>query len=68
MFLTLTLLLTAPQGCIDTKRECRACTTTDGKQRCSNAGIACQPLTRICRPKNETAAAERPKTPKPYQR
>jgi len=64
MFLTLALLLAAPQGCVDTKRECRACTMTDGKQRCSNPGIACQPLTRICRPKNDMAAAERPKTPK----
>jgi hypothetical protein len=65
MFLTFALLLAAPQGCIDTKRECRACTTADGKQRCSNPGIACQPLTRICRPKGDMTAAERPKAAKP---
>jgi len=65
MFLTFALLLAAPQGCIDTKRECRACTITDGKQRCSNPGIACQPLTRICRPKSDMTVAERPKAAKP---
>jgi hypothetical protein len=65
MFLTFTLLLAAPPGCIDTKRECRACTITDGKQRCSNPGIACQPLARICRPKGDMTAAEWPKPAKP---
>lgn len=68
MFLMLALLLTAPQGCTDTKRECRACTTTDGKQHCSNPGIACQPLTRICRPRHDVVAAERPKTMRPTHR
>jgi hypothetical protein len=68
MVLMLALLLAAPQGCIDTRRECRACTTTDGKQRCSNPGIACQPLTRLCRPNTDMAAAERPKTAKPDNR
>lgn len=68
MFLTLSLLLAAPQGCIDEKQECRACTTTKGKQHCSNPGIACQPLVRICRPKHDMAAAERRKPPKPEHR
>jgi hypothetical protein len=68
MVLMLALLLAAPQECVDTRRECRACTTTDGKQRCSNPGIACQPLTRLCRPNADRAAAEHSKTAKPDHR
>lgn len=64
MFLTVALLLATPQGCIDTKTECRACTVTDGKRQCSTPGIACQPLERICRPKNDLTAAQRPKSAK----
>ncbi|MBB5728918.1 hypothetical protein [Sphingomonas prati] len=65
MLLTLALMLATPQLCTEVKRECRACTTVDGKRTCSNVGTACQPSTRICRPKATATPADRPKTTKP---
>ena len=51
MLLSLMMLLSAPAGCIDVKQQCRACVIREGKQRCSNIGIACQPSLRVCKPK-----------------
>ena len=54
--LTILALALAPipapsRACADVKRECRTCTASNGKRRCSTAGIACQPSIRICRAK-----------------
>ncbi|MFD1949326.1 hypothetical protein ACFSGX_00920 [Sphingomonas arantia] len=65
MLLTLALMLAAPQLCTDIKRECRACTTVAGRRTCSNIGTACQPSTRICRPKETATPVDRPKAAKP---
>ncbi|MBM7406744.1 MULTISPECIES: hypothetical protein [Sphingomonas] len=42
-------LLASPQSCVEVQQQCRACTTVAGRQQCSNIGIACQPVRRICR-------------------
>ncbi|RXZ35021.1 hypothetical protein EO081_05065 [Sphingomonas desiccabilis] len=42
-------LLAGPQSCIEVQQQCRACATGAGRQQCSNIGIACQPVRRICR-------------------
>jgi phosphoribosyl 1,2-cyclic phosphodiesterase len=60
MLMIVALALASSPACVDVKRECRACTTANGKQRCSNAGIACQPLKRICRPKTEAISPDQP--------
>lgn len=62
MLLTLVMLLAAPEGCVDVKQQCRACTASDSKQRCSNIGIACQPTRRICQPKVAILVSDRLKT------
>jgi hypothetical protein len=43
-------LLAGPQSCTEVQQQCRACTIVAGRQQCSNIGIACQPVKRICRP------------------
>ena len=55
MLMAFALLFAASQACTDVRQQCRACTVRVGKQICSNIGIACQPLVRVCRP--ESAAA-----------
>ncbi len=68
MLATLALLLVSPQRCTDIKRECRACTAASGKQRCSNIGIACQPVARLCHPKDAKTPVGRPRAAKPRER
>jgi hypothetical protein len=41
--------LAGPQSCTEVQQQCRACTVAAGRQQCSNIGIACQPVKRICR-------------------
>lgn len=59
MLVMMALMLASPQGCTDVKRECRACMAADGQRRCSNIGIACQPVVRICRGKDRKVSAGR---------
>ena len=40
VLVTLALRLAGPQSCNETRQDCRACSTIDGKRRCSNVGIA----------------------------
>ena len=68
MLLTLVILLAAPEGCVDVKQQCRACTFSAGKQRCSNIGIACQPSRRICQPKGAIPVSDRSKVMKVHVR
>jgi hypothetical protein len=65
MLITLALMLAAPQGCTEVKQQCRACASSDGKQRCSNIGIACQPSLRVCRPKEDRMRGKGSKTAVP---
>ncbi len=50
----LTLLALAAQNATELldvfQKACRVCTVVDGKQRCSNVGIGCQLVKRVCRP------------------
>jgi hypothetical protein len=64
MLATLVLLLLAPRQCTDVKRECRTCTVVEGKRRCSNIGIACQPTARLCYAREKNAPVDRPKVVK----
>lgn len=68
MLLTLAILLAAPGGCVEVKQQCRACTSSDGKQRCSHTGIACQPSRRICQPKNAIPVSNSSKVMKGHVR
>ncbi len=68
MLLTLAILLAAPEGCVDVKQQCHACTSSDSKQRCSNIGIACQPSRRICQPKGAIPISNRTKVQKEHVR
>lgn len=61
MLTTLALLFAAPQSCADIREQCRACTESSAKQHCSNIGIACQPVVRICRARNGAAVPSRPR-------
>ncbi len=65
MLITVAVLLASAQTCTDVKRECRACAVTNGKRRCSNIAIACQPSVRVCEPKinSPSAPVSTPKTP-----
>jgi hypothetical protein len=68
MLLTLVMLLAAPDGCVDVKQQCRACTSSDSKQGCSNIGIACQPSRRICQPEIAIPVSDRSKAMKAHVR
>lgn len=65
MLMIVALMLAAPQNCTVVKQQCRACTSSNGKQLCSNIGIACQPSIRICRPKDTKTPSNGPKLAKP---
>ncbi|MFZ3483318.1 hypothetical protein [Sphingomonas sp. 3-13AW] len=58
MLLVVLALLGSPQNCTEVQQQCRACTVVAGRQQCSNIGIACQPVKRICRPADKTAKQE----------
>jgi len=68
MLLMMLMLLAAPEACVDVKQQCRACTFSDGKQRCSNIGIACQPSRRICQPQGGIPVSDRLKAMKVHVR
>jgi len=61
MLLTVAMLLAAPERCVDVKQQCRACTSSNSRQRCSNTGIACQPSSRICQPNVAIPVSDRAK-------
>ena len=67
MLMTLMLMLIAPQGCTEIKRQCCACTSGSGTPNCSTIGIACQPSTRLCRSRDTRASPYKTKVAKPKE-
>jgi len=65
MLLAMVIMMSAPDACTDVRQQCRTCTTVRGRRICSGVGIACQPLIRICRPRDGSAPtnAGMPKVP-----
>jgi len=65
MLMTFALLVAGAQNCSEVKQQCRTCVLSNGKQQCSNIGIACQPSLRLCRPKEVETQSKGKKAAKP---
>lgn len=50
MLISVLAILASSPTCTDVPHQCRACKIDGTVKRCSNIGIACQPVVRVCKP------------------